>query len=761
MDDQQIRAVIGKIAKVNTETNQIGFDELKLYFEKILKLSSLFVKISKFPSLSRKSLNRKEVEDLVNQFNAKSRRIKLLKAEGDLWMIKSRKPRILIVDDYEIWRELITSLLKEDYECEIEKTNNIEDALQKFNSGEFDVVITGSTMAEQDGGMPEFGKGKELIKKIREISKIPIIFMSSTDEIQEDEITKSISKINADLKKKSFKQLVRFLLKISEISSSPLVVMEEEIRNAIIKTYIETYKKWTVSDVNISLKYLLKYLKEKSPSDIDALVVGDYIKNTIEQIKHLNPQNISLDSLHRLLLATLSFIETQIKLHEEIKNQAKHQQTQQLSLPVFCISFAKTVFVETINLINDLCKQGPFAFEDVRQIIPEVVIKAGETFKNFVDWQQINIEFIESMVEIYRLSIYRYSVHGAVMDVKIELLSGCFTKNSLTSQTKLPESVRVFITKLLGTIYCLEDLIGKTCLLDNIKGPLILEWFSGMKEALIASKSTINYTYFISNLTPEDIERKNEPIGKLNRLIENFSDQKIMEKVRLEGMKEEFPQWLYDLERHIEELKEGLQLLTQLSSSPFKALVVDDNKGFRESLANFLQKEEGYEVTTARDGQEALDILEKDKSFDVIITDKNMPNVDGLKLLERMREKNIAIPTIMITGDFTPGIESKALKAGAIKVFAGRLPDFPELVEAIKKIESKRTSSALAKGGITLDGIDVNTAKGSSPVMLPIFEDLEQQLERSNGINFEIRQMGPTTLNNFLSIPPVEPQGIP
>src|SRR5215216_2102951 len=66
-----------------------------------------------------------------------------------------------------------------------------------------------------------------------------------------------------------------------------------------------------------------------------------------------------------------------------------------------------------------------------------------------------------------------------------------------------------------------------------------------------------------------------------------------------------------------------------------KILFVDDEEQIRRLLSSFLTRR-GYQVKTAVDGQEALDMLESETP-DLVITDVNMPNVDGVELTRRLR----------------------------------------------------------------------------------------------------------------------------
>lgn len=94
-----------------------------------------------------------------------------------------------------------------------------------------------------------------------------------------------------------------------------------------------------------------------------------------------------------------------------------------------------------------------------------------------------------------------------------------------------------------------------------------------------------------------------------------------------------------------------------------KILVVDDEESIREFL-NIMLKKEGYEVTLAEDGQVAKDLL-KNKSFQMIISDLQMPNVTGIELLEHTRTNYPDVVFMMITAFGTTENAVKAMKLGA------------------------------------------------------------------------------------------------
>jgi len=94
-----------------------------------------------------------------------------------------------------------------------------------------------------------------------------------------------------------------------------------------------------------------------------------------------------------------------------------------------------------------------------------------------------------------------------------------------------------------------------------------------------------------------------------------------------------------------------------------RILVVDDEESIREFLEIMLKKE-GYEVTTAEDGAKAKEILTK-KSFDMVISDMQMPNVTGIELLRHVRENYPDLVFMIITAFGTTETAVEAMKLGA------------------------------------------------------------------------------------------------
>ncbi len=92
-------------------------------------------------------------------------------------------------------------------------------------------------------------------------------------------------------------------------------------------------------------------------------------------------------------------------------------------------------------------------------------------------------------------------------------------------------------------------------------------------------------------------------------------------------------------------------------------LVVDDQVSMRETLTDMLEIF-GYESSSAGNGEEALEQLENAR-FDLVIADLNMPRMDGMALLERIKAKWPDLPVVIITGYRTVHTEKKILQKGA------------------------------------------------------------------------------------------------
>jgi len=114
-------------------------------------------------------------------------------------------------------------------------------------------------------------------------------------------------------------------------------------------------------------------------------------------------------------------------------------------------------------------------------------------------------------------------------------------------------------------------------------------------------------------------------------------------------------------------------------------LAVDDSASIRQMVA-FTLKSAGYEVAEAVDGQDGLDKA-KAKSYNLILSDQNMPRMDGLTLIKSLRAlpQYKTVPILMLTTESSDAMKQQGRAAGAtgwlVKPF-----DPQKLVEVVKKV---------------------------------------------------------------------------
>jgi two-component system, chemotaxis family, chemotaxis protein CheY len=116
-----------------------------------------------------------------------------------------------------------------------------------------------------------------------------------------------------------------------------------------------------------------------------------------------------------------------------------------------------------------------------------------------------------------------------------------------------------------------------------------------------------------------------------------------------------------------------------------KILTVDDSISMRQMIS-FTLRENGYEVTEAIDGQDGIAKAET-QAFDLIFTDQNMPNIDGITLIQMLRNlpQHEKTPILMLTTEASDEMKKLGRAAGAtgwlVKPF-----DPEKLLAVVKKV---------------------------------------------------------------------------
>ena len=123
---------------------------------------------------------------------------------------------------------------------------------------------------------------------------------------------------------------------------------------------------------------------------------------------------------------------------------------------------------------------------------------------------------------------------------------------------------------------------------------------------------------------------------------------------------------------------------------PEKVLLVDDERDFLEALAERMQAR-GIEVSTTMSPWDALNKLDFE-SFDVIILDLTMPEMDGLEALEAIKKKRPNLHVILLTGRTSAKMSIEAMRLGAMD-FIEKPADLKTLIEKIKTAKASRRNT--------------------------------------------------------------------
>lgn len=123
-----------------------------------------------------------------------------------------------------------------------------------------------------------------------------------------------------------------------------------------------------------------------------------------------------------------------------------------------------------------------------------------------------------------------------------------------------------------------------------------------------------------------------------------------------------------------------------------KILIVDDEKGIRNTLRDILEYEK-YTVDEASDGVEGLDKI-KSNDYDVVFCDIKMPKMDGMELLEKALEVKEGLPIVVISGHGNTETAVEAVKKGAFDYIA-KPPDLNRLLITVR--------NALDKGNLVTE----------------------------------------------------------
>ena len=164
-----------------------------------------------------------------------------------------------------------------------------------------------------------------------------------------------------------------------------------------------------------------------------------------------------------------------------------------------------------------------------------------------------------------------------------------------------------------------------------------------------------------------------------------------------------------------------------------KALVIDDDAATLD-LMKFNLKSEGFEVTIAERGEKGIKLVEEN-DFDIILTDLNLPDFDGIEMVRRCKELSPDTEIIMITGFSSTEKAVEATKAGAF-YFLEKPVEFEELLVLVEKAVERKKQTVEIKE--LRDKLSSRTSYegviGGSRSMQDIYEIIESVAESDANI---------------------------
>lgn len=133
-------------------------------------------------------------------------------------------------------------------------------------------------------------------------------------------------------------------------------------------------------------------------------------------------------------------------------------------------------------------------------------------------------------------------------------------------------------------------------------------------------------------------------------------------------------------------------------------LIIEDNQECRRILQSYL-KTKGYNIFSANNGQMGLGLFVHCKP-DLVLTDFQMPNMDGLSVIRRLKEMAPNTPVIMLSGSGRKGLKDKAMLQGA-RDFIEKPVSLDSLCESISSALEAGPKKCVAQIGLYSGNISV------------------------------------------------------
>jgi DNA-binding NarL/FixJ family response regulator len=121
-------------------------------------------------------------------------------------------------------------------------------------------------------------------------------------------------------------------------------------------------------------------------------------------------------------------------------------------------------------------------------------------------------------------------------------------------------------------------------------------------------------------------------------------------------------------------------------NASLKILIADDHELFVDGMRHILKKlAESIEITTANNAEDTIALLESGTQYDLILTDLDMPGMNGMSILQRMHEKNIWLPIVVVSAEDNANVIRTALNSGALG-FIPKSHNSQQMLDALQDI---------------------------------------------------------------------------
>jgi ATP-dependent Lon protease len=269
-----------------------------------------------------------------------------------------------------------------------------------------------------------------------------------------------------------------------------------------------------------------------------------------------------------------------------------------------------------------------------------------------------------------------------------------------------PEEEKEEDSKLPPELRELREAVPKAQLPENVAGVVAreLERLEKTDPSIPEYTIGINYVEYLLSLPWQNFTEDNLDLKRADQILasQHFGLQHVKERIL-----------------------EYLAVRTLCLLRPFQILVVDDEEIARTNLEYILSRE-GYQVKTAANGLQALERV-KEQSFDLILTDLKMDKMDGIQLLESVKEVAPHVAVIMITGFATVDTAVQAMQKGAVHYLSKPIK-IEELRATVKKNFEKKRLLQKTRGPVLCFAGPPGTGKTS--IGQSIAEALERKFVR-------------------------------